>query len=291
VKPAPFGYLAPTSRDEALDALDRYGPEAKVLAGGQSLVPLLAMRLARPAVLIDLNRVRDLAYVRPWRGGLAIGAMTRQRAVESDPRVAARLPLLRAAVRCIGHPQIRARGTIGGSLAHADPAAELPAVAIAHDARFVLAGRLGERVVAAREFFTGYLSTALEPAELLTEIRFPAAPAGAGWAFSEIARRHGDFALVGVAALLAGGAGGRCTGASLVFVGVSHGPVRLAGAEQALLGRRIDAAAAAEVAGVVRSSLDPDGDIHASGRYRRHVAGELASRAVIEAAARMRAPA
>ena len=291
MKPAPFGYLAPTSRDEALDALHRYGAEAKVLAGGQSLVPLLAMRLARPAVLIDLNRARDLAYIRPWRGGLAIGAMTRQRAVESDPRVAARLPLLRAAVHWIGHPQIRARGTIGGSLAHADPAAELPAAALVHDARFVLAGRRGERVVSAREFFTGYLSTALEPTELLTEIRFPAMPAGAGWAFNEIARRHGDFALVGVAGLLVGDADGRCTEARLAFVGVSHGPVRVTDAEQALLGRRVDPAAAAEVAAIVRASLDPDGDIHASGRYRRHVAGEMVSRALLVAAARMRAPA
>jgi carbon-monoxide dehydrogenase medium subunit len=287
MKAAPFGYLAPATRQEAVDALRRYGPDTKVLAGGQSLVPLLAMRLARPSALIDLNRVPDLAYVRAARGSLAIGAMTRQRTVERDPRVAERWPLLQAALRWVGHPQIRARGTIGGSLAHADPAAELPAVALIYGARFVVTSSRGERVIPAAEFFTGYLSTALEPDEILTEIRVPAAPAGAGWAFQEIARRHGDFALVGAAAVLVGGADRRCIDARLAFIGVSHGPVRIADAEQTLIGRRVDAAAAAEVAGIVRAALDPDGDIHASARYRRHVAGALAARTVLEAAGRM----
>jgi carbon-monoxide dehydrogenase medium subunit len=291
MKSAPFGYLAPTTRGDAVDALDRYGSDAKVLAGGQSLVPLLAMRLARPSVLVDLNRVADLAYVREAQGVLVIGAMTRQRAVERDARVAARWPLLRAALRWVGHPQIRARGTVGGSLAHADPAAELPAAALVHGARLALASTRGERVVAADEFFTGYLSTALEPDEILTEVRIPAAPAGAGWAFQEVARRHGDFALVGAAALLAGDADRRCVEARVAFIGVGHGPVRIADVERALIGRRIDASAASEVRRIVSDALDPGDDIHASARYRRHVAGVLAARTVLEAGARMQVPA
>jgi carbon-monoxide dehydrogenase medium subunit len=289
VKAAAFGYLAPSSREEALAALRRYGADAKVLAGGQSLVPLLAMRLARPAVVVDLNRIPDLAYVRPVRGGLAIGAMTRQRAVEHDPRVAARAPLLREAVRWVGHPQIRNRGTIGGSLAHADPAAELPAVAVVLDAQLVLASARGTRTVPARDFFTGYLTTALNPDELLVEVRVPALFAGTGWAFLEVARRHGDFALVGAAVLLRGDADRRVSDARLAFVGVSHGPVRVMDAEQALVGRQVSAAVAAEVGRLVEAALDPPDDIHATARYRRHVAGVLAARGVIEAWSRMEA--
>jgi carbon-monoxide dehydrogenase medium subunit len=288
VKPAPFLYLAPASRAEALDALSRYGPDAKLLAGGQSLVPLLAMRLARPAVLIDLNRIPDLAYVRAARGGFAVGAMTRQHTIEHDPRIAARLPLLEAAARWVGHPQIRTRGTVGGSLAHADPAAELPAVASVLGARFVVARAAGERTLPAREFFTGYLSTAIEPDEMLTEVRFPAPPPDAGWAFLEVARRHGDFALVGVAAVLRGDGGRRCAEARLALTGVSHGPLRVPAAEAFLAGREVDEGAAQEAGRLVAAALDPDGDIHASGRYRRHVAGILTTRAILDAARRMR---
>ncbi|MDR7484474.1 MAG: xanthine dehydrogenase family protein subunit M [Armatimonadota bacterium] len=290
MKPAPFGYLAPRSREEALDALRRFGPEAKLLAGGQSLVPLLAMRLVRPSVLIDLNRVPDLAYVRPFRGGLAIGAMTRQRAVEADPLAADRIPLLREALRWVGHPQIRTRGTVGGSLAHADPSAELPAVAAALDARFVLASARGQRVVDAPRFFAGYLTTALEPDEMLVEVRLPALPAGAGWAFAEVARRHGDFALVGVAVVLGCDPDRRCTEARMAFTGVSHGPMRVVEAEQSLVGRRVTAAAAAETGRIAQAALEPHSDIHASAAYRRHVAGVLAARALEQAAARMQVP-
>lgn len=290
MKPAPFGYLAPRRRIEAMEALSEYGVEAKVLAGGQSLVPLLAMRLARPAVLVDLNRIRDLAFVRPFGEGLAIGAMTRQRAVETHRRVVTRIPLLAEAVRCIGHPQIRARGTIGGSLAHADPASELPAAAAALDARFVLASVRGERVLDCEQFFAGYLTTALEPDELLTEVRLPALPSDAGWSFLEIARRHGDFALAGVAAVLRLDGDRRCTGARLVFTGVGPGPVRIPEAEQALLGRRVDGSAVAEMARIVANRLDPPSDIHATAAYRRQVAGVLTGRAVLQAAERIREP-
>ncbi len=290
MKPAPFSYLAPRSRDEVLEALRRFGPDGKLLAGGQSLVPLLAMRLARPQVVIDLNRMPDLAFVRSARGGLAIGAMTRQRAVEHDPLVASHAPLLHEALRWVGHPQIRNRGTIGGSLAHADPSAELPAVASVLDARCVLASARGERVVDAGDFFTGYLSTALEPDELLTEVRIPAQPPDSGWAFTEVARRHGDFALVGVAVLLRCDGDRRCTRARFAFIGVGAGPVRVPDAEAALAGARITNEAAGAVARIVEAALDPEGDIHASAEYRRHVAGVLASRALMEAAGRMRVP-
>jgi carbon-monoxide dehydrogenase medium subunit len=287
VKPAPFTYLAPETRAEALEALRRYGPDAKLLAGGQSLVPLLAMRLARPSVLIDLNRVPDLAHVTRRRGGLAIGAMTRQRVLEQNSHVAERAPLLRDAVRWVGHPQIRNRGTIGGSMAHADPAAELPAAAAVLDATFVLASTRGERVVDAAGFFTGYLSTALEPDELLAEVRLPAMARDAGWAFMEVARRQGDFALVGVAVLLRRDARGRCAGARIAFTGVGHGPLRLPEVEQSLAGRPVDAATAEDAGRMVSDLVDPEGDIHATARYRRRVAGVLASRALLEAARRV----
>ncbi len=290
MKPAPFKYLAPRSREEAFEALRRFGPDGKVLAGGQSLVPLLAMRLARPQVVIDLNRMPDLAFVRSARGGLAIGAMTRQRAAEHDPLVAARAPLLCETLRWVGHPQIRNRGTIGGSLAHADPSAELPAVASVLDARFVLASARGQRVVDAGDFFTGYLTTALEPDELLTEARIPAQPPDAGWAFTEVARRHGDFALVGVAVLVRCDADRRCTEARFAFTGVGAGPVRVLDAEAALAGKRITDTAAAEVGRVVEGALDPEDDIHASAEYRRQVAGVLVARALMEAAGRMQVP-
>lgn len=288
MKPAPFKYLAPRSRQEALDALGRYGTDAKVLAGGQSLVPLLAMRLARPSILIDLNRVADLAFITAARGGVTIGAMTRQHAAEFDPRLAARLPLLCDALRWVGHPQIRTRGTIGGSLAHADPSAELPAVMAAFGARVVLQSARGERVVDAARFFTGYLTTALKAHELLTEVRIPSQPPGVGWAFREVARRHGDFALVGVAALLQCDTDRRCTSARLIFTGVGPGPVQVPDAEQHLIGRSITASVTDEAARIVEGALDPDSDIHATAAYRKHVAGVLAARAIADAAGRTR---
>jgi carbon-monoxide dehydrogenase medium subunit len=286
MKPAPFRYLAPRSVPEALDALRRFD-DAKVLAGGQSLVPLLAMRLARPSVIVDLNRIPGLAYVRAERDALAVGAMTRQRAAESDAIVAKRLPLLRQALMWVGHPQIRTRGTVGGSLAHADPAAELPAVAAVLGARFVVAGRRGSRAVGADEFFTGYLTTALQPDEILTEVRFPYPPAGAGWAFQEIARRHGDFAIAGAAAVLRLDSARRCAEARLAFTGVGPGPVRVPEAEARLSGEPLTDAVLADVHRIVSDALDPSGDIHASAEYRKHVAGVLATRALREAAERI----
>ncbi|MFI5376710.1 MAG: FAD binding domain-containing protein, partial [Candidatus Rokuibacteriota bacterium] len=236
MRPAPFEYFAPRTVEEALELLARHGDEAKLLAGGQSLVPMMNMRLVRPAVVVDLNRVAALGTVREDAGRLHLGALVRQHALERDGRVAATAPLLAEAAPLIGHLQTRARGTIGGSLAHADPAAELPACMIALDAVFHLRSARAQRACSARDFFRGLLSTALEPDELLAGIEVPAAPAPrAGHGFAEVARRHGDFALVGACAVLALDAGGVCRHARLVIFGAGDGP-HLARAAAARIG-------------------------------------------------------
>lgn len=281
MKPAPFSYAAPESVDEALDLLAEYGHDGKVLAGGQSLVPLLNMRLARPRVLIDLNRVAGLDYIREDNGTVAIGAMTRQRTVERSPMIRERLPLLSEAIRFVGHPQIRNRGTVGGSLAHADPSAELPAVAVASGATLVARSPRGERTLDAEEFFVSYLATVLEPDELLTEVRFPV-HGHRGTAFLEVSRRHGDYALAGVAAMVAV-RDGRCEDVRLAFTGVGPVPIRIPEAEAALTGRAPTDGVFAEISGIVSTRLDPDSDIHASADYRRRVSGTLAARALAAA--------
>ena len=288
MKPAAFDYHDPRTVEEALELLARHGGEAKLLAGGQSLVPILNFRLSKPQVLIDLNRIPALAYLRPWEGGLAVGAMTRQRAAERSPLVQERCPLLAEALPIVGHAQIRNRGTIGGSLAHADPAAELPAVATALDAALVLRGPGGERVVGASEFFVSYLTTSLEPTEILVEIRVPAWPEGAGWAFEELSRRHGDFAIVGVAAIISLGAGDTCTAARLALAGAAPTPLRARRAEQALVGRPLTPEAIGEAAAAAARQADPEPDIHASAEYRREMVRVFTARAIRAATARAR---
>lgn len=286
MKPAAFAYAAPETVEETLALLGEYGADAKLLAGGQSLMPLLNMRLARPSVLIDLNRVAALDYITSANGEVRIGALTRQRAAERSPVVAAHLPLVTEALRWVGHAQIRNRGTIGGSLAHADPSAELPAVASALGATFVVAGQGGERLLSPEEFFVTYLTTAIGPTEVLTEVRFPAMPTGAGCAFVEVARRHGDFALVGVAAVVHPAGDGRYRDVRLAFTGVGPTPVRLKEAEAALEGQKFEESLLAGVARLVAERLDPESDIQASAEYRKHVAGVMARRALAAAASR-----
>ena len=290
MKPAPFDYAAPETIEETLALLGEYGADAKLLAGGQSLMPLLNMRLARPSVLIDLNRVSALDYVKVSDGEVRIGALTRQRTAERSLVVAKHLPLMTDALRWVGHAQIRNRGTIGGSLAHADPSAELPAVAAALGATFVVAGQGGMRLLLPEEFFVGYLTTAIAPAEVLTEIRFPKMAADAACAFVEVARRHGDFALVGAAAVVhpagAGTGAGRFHDVRLVFTGVGPTPVRIREAEAALEGQKFEERLLADVARLVAGRLDPESDIQASAEYRKHVAGVLARRALLAAALR-----
>jgi len=286
MKPAPFAYVAPRTVEEVLDLLAEHGEDAKLLAGGQSLVPLLNFRLARPGLLIDLNRVPGLDGVRLDGGLLRIGAMTRQRTLERHAEVRARCPLLPEALRFVGHPPIRNRGTVGGSLAHADPAAELPALLACLDGEVVARGREGERVIPAAELFVGLMTTALTPQEVLTEVRMRLPSPPAGWAFLEVARRHGDFALVGVAALLELGATGAVRDVRLSLFGVGPTPVRARAAEGALVGAAPTPEQLQRAAALVREAVEPESDLHASAEYRRHVAGVLTRRALAQALTR-----
>jgi carbon-monoxide dehydrogenase medium subunit len=288
MKPAPFDYAAPDSLAAALELLQQFGEDAKPLAGGQSLVPAMNFRLAQPAVLVDLNRLDALQYIRPEAGGgLRVGAMTRQRAVERDQRVASLAPLLAEAMPVIAHPQIRNRGTIGGSMAHADPAAELPAVAVALDARFHLQSQRGERCLLADDFFQGIYTVDIQPDELLTEIAFPAWPARSGWSFREVARRHGDYALAGVAATVTLDAQARCQAARLVYISVGERPINAVGAAQLLIGNELnDESIAAAAEHAAAEEIDPSGNIHAGVAYQRHLVRVLTIQALREAGAR-----
>ena len=277
-------YEAPATVAEAVDLLAERQDEASVLAGGQSLIPLLALRLARPAVLIDINGLGELSGVSAADGWVAIGAMTREYMAEEDETVTAAVPLLAAALPLIGHEAIRNRGTIGGSLAHADPAAELPAVARALDAEFVVRSQSGDRVIPAAEWFEGYLSTARRPDEILVEVRFPAARPGSGVAFQEVARRHGDFAMVGVAASLTLTDGGTISDARLAFAGVADVPVRAADAENVLVGERPSAELFEEAARQATAGIDPPYDLHGTSEYRKKVAATLVRRGLRAAA-------
>ena len=278
-----FDYEAPRTVSEAVELLAEHQDEASVLAGGQSLIPLLALRLARPAVLIDINGIAELSGVSAADGWVAIGAMTREYVAEKSGTVAGAVPLLAAALPLIGHEAIRNRGTVGGSLAHADPAAELPAVARALDAEFVVCGPAGERVVPAAEWFEGYLTTSRFPDELLTQVRFPAAGRGTGISFQEVARRHGDFAIVGLAASLTL-SDGTISDARLAFAGMSDVPVRASGAEDLLAGERPSAELFDEAARRATGDLDPPADLHGSSDYRKKVAAALVRRGLQAAA-------
>jgi CO/xanthine dehydrogenase FAD-binding subunit len=287
MKPAQFEYFAPETVAEAASILARYDGEAKVLAGGQSLVPLLNMRLARPQALVDLNRV-GLAGIREDGDRLIVGAMTRQRDVERSDLVRRTQPLLHEAVTLIAHPQIRNRGTIGGSLAHADPASELPAVALALGAEFTITGPTGERTLPAQDFFVTFLTTALQPDDVLTEISFPKLPPGTGWSVQEVARRHGDFALAGAAVTLTVD-GGHCTDARIALFGVGATAVRANGAEEALRGTETTDTALDAAADAIRDQIDePITDIHASSEFRRHLARTMTRRALATAVERAR---
>jgi carbon-monoxide dehydrogenase medium subunit len=290
MKPSSFEYLCPDSLDEALSLIAEHGYDAKLLAGGQSLIPLMNFRLAKPAVLIDLNRIESLRFLRAGEdGGIEIGAMTRQRALERDALLAQAVPLFREAVPFIAHPQIRNRGTIGGSLAHADPASELPALAVATDARFKLQNTSGSRWVEAKEFYVGLLTTDLQIDEILTAVAIPAMRERTGWAFMEIARRLGDYAQVGVVAQVSLDASGSCSGARLVYLSVGDGPIDAEDAAAVLIeGNLTDDSieAAAHIAST--REVEPAGDIHASEAYKRHLAQVLTVRAVERAVTRAR---
>lgn len=286
MKPAAFAYHRPDTIEQALDLLSEHGDEGKILAGGQSLVPAMNFRLAQPAALIDINRVSGLAFLEESpAGGVRIGATTRQRAAEQSALVSGRAPLLHQALPSIAHVQIRNRGTVGGSVAHADPAAELPAVMLALGARMHARSRRGARWIAAEEFFTGLLSTALAPDELLVEIELPPVPAGAGHAFHELARRSGDYAIVGVAAQVVRDPGGRVSAARIALLGVGEGPVLARAAAGVLVGQTASAEVVRAAAEALGDDIDPHGDVHATPGYRRHLARVLVGRALADACA------
>ncbi len=281
MKPARFDYYAPRSLSEAVELLGRHGEEAKLLAGGQSLVPMMNLRLAQPSVLIDLNRVEGLAYIRPGEEQFAIGAMTRHHEVAGSDLLRQRCGLLATAAGRIGYPAIRHRGTLGGSLAHADPVSEMPCVAVALDAELAVIGPGGERVIRAADFFETYFITALAPDELLREIRFPALAPNEGWGFHEAVRKTGDFATVAVAARVRM-ADQAIETSGIGIAGVADRPVRAAAAEAALT-RGGASTSLDEVAELVAATVEEVSDIHASAEFRRRVVRVLVRRAIEDA--------
>lgn len=289
LKPPRFRYCAPHILDDALGLLEQQGDETKILAGGQSLVPLLNMRLAAPTNLLDINRIAELNYIQPEDAYLALGATVRQSQVEHSVIIQEKHPLLIEAIWHIGHMQIRNRGTIVGSLAHADPAAELPALLTCLGGTLLLQKSSGERVLSPEAFFHGYLETALEPGEMIVEARFPWVDPRAGWAFQEFARRSGDFALVGAAAVLIAAEDGTCQSARMAFAGVAGAPVRGREVEQVLEGNPLNERTLNRAAEVARAVVSSDmSDVHATVEYRRVLTAELTRRVLPAAWARCR---
>jgi carbon-monoxide dehydrogenase medium subunit len=287
MKPAPFKYIAVTSLEHALALKAEHGDDARFLAGGQSLIPAMNFRLVRPAILIDINGIEALAGV-TFNGTTRIGALTRYRALQRDPAFSSRVPLIDEALPHIAHPQIRNRGTIGGNLSHADPASELPAIALALRARFRVQAAKQERWMEASDFFAGALTTDLRSDEMLTEIDLPSQRSRTGSCFMEIARRRGDFAIVGVAAQVTLGDRDECTDVRLAFCGIGETPVDASPATGVLTGHAPTGENLRDVAASVRKMVEPAGNIHATADYQRHIAGVLAERALQAAYQRVR---
>jgi carbon-monoxide dehydrogenase medium subunit len=279
MKPAPFDYFAPDTVEEVVGILGEMGDDAKVLSGGQSLVPMLNLRLTRFPALVDVGRVAALREVHFDGSGATIGATVRQCEIEASKEVSDLIPLMARATPLIGHFQIRSRGTVGGSVAHADPAAEYPAVSLALDAEIELTGPAGRRLLPAADFFTGTWTTAAAPEEVLTAVRFPSWGRGAGFAVEEVARRHGDFALAG-ACVGVRLAGGRIDRAAVSFFGLGSTPVRAAQAEAALVGSAPGDVDSEEIGRIAVADLDPPGDVHASPELRRRIGATVAGRAL-----------
>jgi CO/xanthine dehydrogenase FAD-binding subunit len=278
MKPAKFEYIAPTTLDAAVEALAAANGEGKVLAGGQSLLPLLNYRMARPTVLVDLNGIKDLSFIEMRGDIVAIGALTRHREIEHSTLIAAKLPVMSAAMRHVAHLAIRNRGTIGGSLSHADPAAELPMMAMFYDASLRVQGPAGRRTIAAKDFFVDALTNCLEPEDIVVEIEFPVLQQD-GWAFEEIARRFGDFALASIAVSIRLGLA-KIEHARVAVMGVCDTPLRLDGVEERLGEIEVDDRTPDRFAELVTTSVTPNSDLHASAEYRKHLLGELAKRAM-----------
>ena len=284
MKLPPFEYACPTSISEAVALLAAHDGEAKPLAGGQSLVPMLAFRVAAPSLLVDLRKLEELRQIRITQDGVALGAMVRWRDILEDARLLTAHPLLVAAVEHVAHYQIRNRGTVGGSMAHADPAAEMPGVAVSCDAQIGVIGKGGSRVIAAGEFFQGPLMTALKADEIITEIRLPAWPAKRRFGFQEFARRRGDFALAAAAAFYDDD-NGTARNAHVGVIGVGDRPTRLPSVEAVLNGQKINESVIAKAEAAASAAVDPRDDIHASGAYRKALVGVMVERALKAAAA------
>jgi len=279
MKPAAFDYVAAETLDEAVSALARARGDGKILAGGQSLVPMLNFRLVRPSILIDINRIRDLGYVDATGDVVRIGALTRHHALETSPLIKAHLPIMTVAMQHVAHLAVRNRGTIGGSLSHADPAAELPMMAVLLDAKIKIRSLHGRRVAEARCFFTGSLTTDLKDDEIVTDVEFPRLLPNTGWAFEEVARRAGDFALaaVGVTMSVRNGTADRVR---IGMTGVGETPLRASEAEGLLAGKAVDAQALEAATSAIEAAVEPNTDLHASADYRRFLVGALARRAI-----------
>jgi aerobic carbon-monoxide dehydrogenase medium subunit len=289
MKPAPFLYVAARTVEQALQVKAENGDEARFLAGGQSLVPTMNFRLTQPAILIDINPLTACAGVKEENAQwLRIGALTRYRSLERDPAIRLRAPLVAEALPHIAHPQIRNRGTIGGNLAHADPASEMPAIVLALGGRLRARSVRGERWIEAADFFVGALTTALAEDEMLMEVELPAAPPRSGACFMEVSRRRGDFALVGVACTLRLDEDGRCAQARIALCNVGDGPVFAAEASASLAGQTIGEREIEAAASLVQGAIEPHGSIHASKEFQRHLAGVLTARAVTKASERAR---
>jgi carbon-monoxide dehydrogenase medium subunit len=288
MKPAPFKYIAAASLEHALALKAEHGDDAKFLAGGQSLMPAMNFRLAQPAILIDINEIEQLGGIRSSGAGTSVGPLTRYRALQRDAAFAQAFPLIAEALPHIAHPQIRNRGTIGGNLSHADPASELPAIAVALGARLRAQAAKQERWIEASDFFTGALTTNLQPDEMLVEIELPLPKPRTGCCFMEIARRRGDFAIVGVAAMITLGHANECTGARLSFCGVGETPIDTSSAVGVLIGHAPTEQAIRDVAASVQRMIDPAGSVHAAADYQRHIAGVLTERALQTAHRRAR---
>ena len=282
MKPAPFDYIAATSVDMAAAALADGGDDAKIIAGGQSLVPLLNFRLLRPSILIDINRIESLAFVSETATDIRVGALTRHYQLETSPVIARHLPVLSCAMTHVAHLAIRNRGTIGGSLAHGDPAAELPMMALLLDAELHIGSVAAARITAARDFFLDALTVDLNAGEIVTEIALPKLPPQTGWGFAEVSRRRGDFALAAAAATLAVAAGA-IVEARIALSGIGRTAVRAATAESLLVGHALEPPLVSQAIEAARAAIEPDTDLHASADYRRHLAGVLTGRALAAA--------
>jgi carbon-monoxide dehydrogenase medium subunit len=278
-----FEYAAPATLAEAVSLLAKGGGTAKVLAGGQSLLPTMAFRLASPSMLVDIRKLKDLQKITVSADGVRLGARARWRDIEDDERLQRAHPLLCAAIEHVAHYQIRNRGTVGGSLAHADPAAEMPGIAVTCDAEIKVLGPKGERVIPAGQFFTGALSTTLADDEIIVEVRLPAWPTKRRWGFEELSQRRGDFALAGIAAFYDVDGSGKAMNAHIGVIGACIRPHRIPQAEKALNGRAVDEAAIQAAARAAEEALDPPSDLHASAAYRRSLAGTLLERALLTA--------